>query len=93
MKGKYRKPIKSLAMTGSPERSARHETLNQGNSVGEPPPAYGDRGPDRLDDAELPRSLKEAIRRSQYAGSGKRQDPPWATALQGIENQHGRDGE
>ena len=63
-----------------------------GNRPRSPSPRRN-RGPDRFDHAERPRSLKEAIGRAQKAGPGEAQDPPRRSFLQRIANQHQGDGD
>jgi len=51
--------------------------------------AYGNEGPDRLDNAERPRSLQKAVNGRERAGAGKREDEVRASILEGIEDHHG----
>jgi hypothetical protein len=57
-----------------------------------PPAANSYEGPNSLDHPEWPRALQEAIDRTEGARSGERQNEPWATVFQLIEDKHRRDG-
>jgi hypothetical protein len=57
-------------------------------------PAYeGDDAPHRLDDAERPSALQEAVDRSQRAGGGEAEHEPRAALLECVADDHRRDGE
>lgn len=58
-----------------------------------PPFAQRDERPDAFHDAERPRALYEPVGRTEHTKERERQREPAATLLQGIGDQHARDGE
>src|SRR5882724_5293865 len=59
----------------------------------QPPPPRRYAGPNGLDQAKRPRTLQEAVGRTQQARTGEGENEPLAAFFQRIENQHGGYGE
>src|ERR1043166_8757108 len=57
-----------------------------------PPAAQRHQRPHRLDDAEWPGALQEAVERGERARAGEGQHEPVAARLQGVADEHRRDG-
>ena len=58
-----------------------------------PPAANSYEGPNRLDYSEGPCALQEPVDRTEGARPGERENEPWATVFQLIEDKHRGHGE
>ncbi|MFZ0308535.1 MAG: hypothetical protein WAL89_10195, partial [Candidatus Sulfotelmatobacter sp.] len=69
-----------------------HTTVRISTTTNAPPAIASNERPNRLYDPERPCALQETISRSRSACSGERQNEPRAAVLQGVTDQHRRNG-